>query len=79
MILYWLDVTIEIDEMTKDEYGIVIAEGSTSIKIMEATEGNAGEYICEASTDLGKVNKTVGTLSVDPPCMYVAGCIQSAM
>ena len=53
--------------MTKDEYGIEIAEDSASITITQATaEDNAGEYICEASTDLGKVNRTVGTLRVDP-------------
>ena len=61
--------------MTPDEFGITISEDGKFITIMEATEDNAGDYICEATTALGKVNGTVGTLSVDPPRMLLAMCI----
>ena len=64
-----------IDDTTQDEFGITISEDGKSITIMEATEENAGDYICEATAALGKVNGTVGTLSVDPPRMLLAVCI----
>ena len=68
-------MTIEIDEMAQVDFDITISEDGKFITIVEAREDNAGVYICEATTALGKVNGTVGTLSVDPPRMLLAVCV----
>ena len=63
----FLGVTVPINDMTKDEFNIVITEDLTSIAISEVTEDNEGEYTCWVTTPLGQMSSSA-TLTVEPPC-----------
>ena len=58
-------MTVQIDDMTKDEFNIMIAEDFTSITINEVTEDNEGIYECRVTTPLGQTSSTA-TLIVNP-------------
>ena len=60
-------MTVQIDDITKDEFNIMIAEDFTSITIMDVTEDNEGMYECRVTTPLGQTSSTA-TLIVYPPC-----------
>ena len=59
-------MTVQIDDITKDEFNIMIAEDFTSITINEVTEDNEGMYRCQITTPLGQISSSA-TLTVNPP------------